>query len=517
MPSQFVRSPSAARVRTVAAGSNGEKLYWLLYPEDRTKDIDIARLDQQVASGRATILNRYAGIWNDQLMVERLRLCGIPVRANARWGRHFNTPGALQQTRYVRTVVFWVFGSEVIAAGISSSQSAGSGIVHRIGDWSRPPYRRLARLAVRAAYALGYDTLQVALQAAAEHMQASSTDTHDATEIAGGLDQPLDGDAVVQAMPVKAGVPVWVWGQYAARVRQHAREVTVGLTNEEISLKTKHNRNQEQITFGLDGEFILYSPERNKLVSADRFFPLAGSVGCDAVRINGRVLYPLMELRPAPAETPERLVKHVQTLMREAMQTLVGSHDSAALHWLAGSMPKGRLPIGCHVHFSGTPLNAELIRALDTYVALPVSLLEPVGVKRRLQAYGMPGDVRMQDHNGAGGFEYRTLPNFLHTPELALDVLRLIEVVSYSYTRLTQRDAVEDKVLRAIVTSKGIKPVGLRETALKLLEQAKAYCFHEGQQHSILRLSRYIETGWTWQEDADIRPSWLWISEGSED
>lgn len=461
------------------------QLYWKLQHDEQSQSMQ-RQIDQQEAPEKPLIVNRYAEHWNDETMRDRLQLWGIPVSNHAVWKRR-----AVHSSnqRYVRTITYWVYGHDIVHAGICSYSSAHHQLVQPIKDWNRAPYRRLARIAIKAAYALGYDTLQVTLQAGGE--QAGNMDLP-----AGVLEEPQLGDAVVHAAPVSEGMGQEVWAMYRERLKQHAMNYyqATGTTN--------------NVLYGMDCEFLLYDSVREKALMASHFLPLAGVAGCDAVRRNGLVIYPLMELRPLPAKTPKQLIEHLREAMREAKTYLRSSSYRNRVSWLGGAYPYGRLPIGCHLHLSGVPYDSELIRTFDTYAALPLALLEPKQEsKRRRPTYGMFGDVRMQDHGGAGGYEYRTLPNFVHTPELAFDIVTLMAALTEYYRKLHRRESTQAAWITSYLNPSDY--TGYHSLAVELLQEVKKQVVHTEQKSAILRLIERIDRGWRWDEREDIAQCWL--------
>lgn len=106
-------------------------------------------------------------------------------------------------------------------------------------------------------------------------------------------------------------------------------------------------------------------------------------------------------------------------------------------------MPQPGFPLGGHLHFSGVSLNGALLRALDNYLALPLALLEDKRATRRRPHYGNLGDFRRQSY---GGFEYRTLPSFLISPQLAKGVIGMAFLIASQYPRLQRRPLVRRRL-----------------------------------------------------------------------
>lgn len=196
------------------------------------------------------------------------------------------------------------------------------------------------------------------------------------------------------------------------------------------------------LLLGADPEFILMRAD-GRVVPASKFMDREGKVGCDAVVLSGhRVILPLAELRPDPSPSPAGLVRNLRRVMLSVCEKV----PDEELAWLAGGMPVNGLALGGHIHFSGIPLTAQLLRALDNYVALPVMLAEGEESRRRRPRYGRLGDCRRKRH---GGFEYRSLPSWLATPELATGVLALARVVALHWRELRE-DPLQHSGLRRL-------------------------------------------------------------------
>lgn len=449
------------------------------------------------AGGGRIVLNRHAGPWSGPAMRERLRLWGLPVLDRAAWDAE---PGSeLSGAGFVRTLCFWVSQLEAVAAAQCFQAPSGGYFYRPLDDWKRPPYLRLARLAVRTVYALGRDTGAVTLRC------CPGADEADAP--AGVMEEPRPGDAIERVEPVPAPLPAWVLESYAASWAKAAAE--------QQSARARRGPH----LLGLDAELVLHDARRRKLIAASRYLPRGGRAGCDAVRIGGRVRFPLMELRPDPAPEPAQLVRNIAAAMAEARGSLEAAEGGASLEWLAGGRPLGRFPLGGHIHLSGLPLTSELVRVLDTYVALPVAALEdPSGAPRRPR-YGTFGDVRLQEHGGAGGFEYRTLPSFLFSPELAEEVLALMNAAVRHRQRLKRHDSLRDPVIRAYHAGRlteELRPIA-RAAVQGLLDALELEAVSAGdgtgrereQEEALIRsFARRIDSGWRWNERADIRQAW---------
>ncbi|MCE5169438.1 hypothetical protein LQV63_08955 [Paenibacillus profundus] len=454
---------------------------------------------------RMIILNRFAQSWNHRTMRLRLRLWGLPIADEAVWSEPYPIENS---RRFVRTLCFWVNQCEVAAAAHCIRTPQGGYSYLPLDDWSQPPYRRLGRMAVRAAYALGWDIAAITLRYHSQEMQ------HNAEWPAGVVDEPQAGDVIERVEPAPRRLPEWVMSRYIA-----AWSMTLAET------ASSRNESKTSLKLGLDMELILYHPGRRKIVPAIRYLPRGGGAGCDAVRIQGKLRYPLMELRPEPATTPAQLLQHLRdSMVRAARLIRAKDEDGISLVWLAGSQPLGTFALGGHIHVSGIALTSDLVRMLDTYVALPLALIEDShGALRRRPKYGTFGDVRLQEHGGEGGFEYRTLPSFLGSPQLTLEVLTLFHTVVVHGTKLARRDSVRAEIVRRYYRcSEEEAGTELRPLALALLQEVLDALETEmgsnisgvsrpvhADIQAIRSLYTRINTGWRWNENDDIRAAWL--------
>ena len=78
-----------------------------------------------------------------------------------------------------------------------------------------------------------------------------------------------------------------------------------------------HNEDGESplvaAAMGMDPEFVLMK-DNGEIVFASEFMEHGGSVGSDAVRFRGEVIYPIAELRPLPRANPKALMIEMQKL-----------------------------------------------------------------------------------------------------------------------------------------------------------------------------------------------------------
>lgn len=329
--------------------------------------------------------------------------------------------------------------------------------------------RRAETAAVRAVYALGLRWGVVMLGSA------------------------QDGQPAVEAVDAS---PPQGWEPYAPLYAEAAQRAMSGERNDG---KTG------PLMLGMDPEFVLRRPGNGgKIVFASRFFERRGVVGCDSVRIGGQLMFPLAELRPPPAAEPRELFRNLHQAMRIAASRI----DDASLEWLAGGMPAKGLPLGGHIHVSGVKLNADLLRAMDNYMALPLVLIEDSTTRRRRPRYGALGDFRRQPH---GGFEYRTLPSWIVTPHIALGVIALAKVVCEHYRELRERPLARPAVQAHYYA--GRKEV-LRPYVLKLWQQLELTETYQRYAKELRPLKRAVLRMEAWNEQQDIRIPWKIIPQG---
>ncbi|MEY9093321.1 hypothetical protein [Paenibacillus sp. RC84] len=254
----------------------------------------------------------------------------------------------------------------------------------------------------------------------------------------------------------------------------------------------------EPAVLGSDPEFLLVNP-RGKVVSASKYLEREGQVGCDAIVLSGhRVILPLAELRPQPSSEPAQLAANLRRTMRTAARKI----GDESLAWIAGGMPLPGFPLGGHVHFSRCWLNSHLLRALDNYLTLPLTMIEGETTAQRRPRYGLLGDYRRQRH---GGFEYRTLPSWLVSPEITLGVFALARIIADRYFELDQRPLDDMEAQENYYA--GNKP-GLADAAESVwadLEKQPMYGEFARYLRPLREQSRRMEG---WQELADFRRSW---------
>lgn len=333
-------------------------------------------------------------------------------------------------------------------------------------DIRSPLIHRLERLAIRALYTLGLDSGEVMLSLLGEQ------------------------DCLVRAVTSEP------WRKHEALQRlYHDRVVAQQDLDQDESLA---EQSPGKPLIGMDPEFLLVRMPERRVVPASRYLGRLGIAGCDAVTRRGRTLYPVAELRPAPSSEPARLLAHLRQAFAAASKRIT----DRSLIWQAGGMPQQGLPLGGHLHFSGVELSGSFLRALDNYLALPVALLEDPGAAHRRPHYGALGDFRIQPY---GGFEYRTLPSFLVSPQLAKGVIGLAYLIATHYRQLRLRPLDEDDVHQAFYYSERSVLLRCLTPLIQDIVSLDAYPMYAGY---VAPLLDSLRQGKRWDESRDIRPLW---------
>lgn len=239
----------------------------------------------------------------------------------------------------------------------------------------------------------------------------------------------LDAGAVLVAVSGIGDIAVRnVWTLFDLPVSFTDLHIEEGFEQYEKSIKKQSA--QPTILIGADPEFILTNGA-NKIVSAANYFDgyLQEQIGADAIRYKGKVIYPLVEIRPKPQPHPKLLLRQIKNLLLDAT-LYIHDHD---LKWLAGAMPYQGIALGGHIHFSGVVVTPRLLHLLDHCVAIVIACLEDPKGRGRYRFYGALGDYRRQPY---GGFEYRTLPSWLISPALTKFALTLAYACVAGYNDL---------------------------------------------------------------------------------
>ncbi|MCZ8513087.1 hypothetical protein O9H85_11765 [Paenibacillus filicis] len=255
---------------------------------------------------------------------------------------------------------------------------------------------------------------------------------------------------------------------------------------------------KREVMLGADPEFLLLN-ERGKVIFASKYAEKEGPFGCDAIVLPGhRKIFPLAELRPRPSTDVKQLIINLHRTMQLAARQI----GDSGLSWVAGGMPVRGFPLGGHIHFSGIRLSSGLLRALDNYLALPLTLIEDASTGTRKPRYGFLGDFRRQRH---GGFEYRVLPSWMVSPLVTKGVLALAKLIAGNYRELPRRPLEEPEVQRAYYQGVKARIRPLLGALWRDLEKLPDYAQHETYLRPLRRMMLQMRS---WKETEDFRPKW---------
>lgn len=134
------------------------------------------------------------------------------------------------------------------------------------------------------------------------------------------------------------------------------------------------------------------------------------------------------ELRPRPGK-PDRIIRNLRLMMVKIRELRPAQNIFGGGGQHLGKSTGGHIHFGiknnCSIHDSRYCNNScagragfrSLVKALDHYIGRPMR--KHKGGRRSYRSYGQLGDIRQKSH----GFEYRTPPSWLTSPELAQSVL----------------------------------------------------------------------------------------------
>ena len=190
---------------------------------------------------------------------------------------------------------------------------------------------------------------------------------------------------------------------------------------------SSQRRYVNRFKIGADPEFIFTDPLHGVRIDAHHLRLAQGlAFGMDN---NGR----LTEIRPYPSRSALHVTASIWTTLK---WLAILKSDAAVCHWQAGVFIAGD-GLGGHVHFGRKRPNRNMeIAALDVVSdeLCRLNIYQQREIARRRQGdqhnqhYGMPGDFRLQMH----GYEYRTFPSWLDSPELTFLILTLSKLAVHS-------------------------------------------------------------------------------------
>lgn len=168
------------------------------------------------------------------------------------------------------------------------------------------------------------------------------------------------------------------------------------------------------MTLGSDPELIFVN--KRGLVSAGNYFERQDNHRGDNPEIGGDGHPATAEIRTKVCGNPRELIEDMRRILSSNYHLIPEN-----ISWVAGSFVHGKA-IGGHIHFGIDPTD-EIVAALDGIVSQIVLLMEDdMGSRqRRASKYGQLGDIRTKDW----GFEYRPLPSWIVSDNIALGVVSL--------------------------------------------------------------------------------------------
>lgn len=200
----------------------------------------------------------------------------------------------------------------------------------------------------------------------------------------------------------------------------------------DLTPKLSYGRRLNNFCVGSDPEFALLSGTRKMTAHQDAGLFVGLAAGADQ---NER----LAELRPWPSSSVVTHVAGILTALRWMYRTNV---PVRSMSWRAGAYYHDD-GLGGHVHFGRRqPTRDKEVEALNvlalTFASLGMFPLDEWAQRmhgdRIGQIYGRFGDTRPQLH----GYEYRTLPSWLHSPEAAFVVLTASKLTLFDPEIVTQ-------------------------------------------------------------------------------
>jgi hypothetical protein len=331
-------------------------------------------------------------------------------------------------------------------------------------DEQDPEIKRVLHYAVRSVYALGLDYGQVTIGALSPHRVK-----------------------VIRVQPFAAGE-----NSMPSVLERAIEEYYAGVeTEQHVPVDP---------VLGADPEFALRDPQGKMAIASD-YLAKHGTVGCDSAHHHEESAlhqWPLVELRPKPTADPAEMYRRICQALRLAVKKI----NHPELQWVAGGMPFESYPTGGHIHFSGIRLSFQLLRKLDTYLCLPLALVEDEGCRKRRPRFGFCGDFREKGH---GGFEYRTLPSWLVTPTVTKGVFFLAKLIAASHWQL-KAEPLRDVSVQ-IAYYKGDKE-RLMPIVRQLLQELARLPLYQQYREELQPFFAYLLAGKTWPAEQDFRPAW---------
>ena len=180
------------------------------------------------------------------------------------------------------------------------------------------------------------------------------------------------------------------------------------------------------ITIGADPELLIVNPDTLNIQRADQFLSerMNAKVGCDGCST-------VAELRPSPATDAFGLTKNIKRLITNAQHKVGNNVLVSGSGYFNDSYGNSGYPIGGHIHFSMYP-TVNLIKSFDVMSIFLMQLEQKKPFKaRQKSSYGKLGATERKSY----GFEYRTMPSWLSTPEQSVNTLAAFHTIALEFER----------------------------------------------------------------------------------
>jgi hypothetical protein len=250
---------------------------------------------------------------------------------------------------------------------------------------------------------------------------------------------------------------------------------------------------------GSDPEFSIAN-SKAECVPADTCLSHSGMLGTDGRCETG-------ELRPTAGSVDEHLA---------SLRGLIGEfHRRFPDYIMLGGSRHFHQPLGGHIHFSGSGVRKvqKIVKALDVHLALPILMLENrrSAIERRIgQNYGFLGSWRDQ-RELHGGFEYRVLPSWIVSHQMAKMTLEIAMLIAYDYEKLYDKynNLIIDTSSESFIYDfKNAKKEVLKPLALRAVEKLKTLPNAYHTMNSILTLENCIRLELRWRQEFDCCARW---------
>ena len=358
-----------------------------------------------------------------------------------------------------------------------------------------PVHMQRAEIGLRRSYGVRWTSSKETREAAQLAIQALYTAGLDAGAVDIGLSSR--GNLYVIGVTVCLTLGKAVASAYAQHIAAWAKRQESRWASSLLS--SLRGGGCPRFLLGADPEFMLRDSRTGHMVFASDFFPMQGSVGCDARHVRaGRSGYPLAEIRPKPAQCPLELTENIRLSMVRA--AYVAPYRN--VQWRAGTLPFRELPVGGHIHYGMLPVS-PMLRALDNYLAVLFLLLEnPAAARARRSLYGWLGDYRRKPH---GGFEYRVVPSWLVSPVYTKAALCLAKVIGCEWPRLRYDYFLDPEAQRAF---RRADQEYFRKGIDQIIADLRGTFTYQEYRDAIEPVFEQVLAGRRWRTGGDLRRTW---------